>query len=278
MTAGAFVPAFTLLAIVTFASSPMAYPTFSQGKVVNPDGVEESFGNCKTCHGNFPAGTYVSLKDREVWKEVYTPVSGGEPEEFSGLHDIHRFIIVDKVGGSRCSVCHTRPPFYPVLLRSSTGSTPLAPLGCAGCHGRAEDETSISGPGAGLRQHHTNAGVNECKTCHADADPARYTPVGEHVPPPYYFQPDAVFPNKPTNACNQAGEEDYAGSWKGLDNDGDGAYDIFDSDCAPLLTTDLCHVRTRGSEPDESISVGASAVAGHLAHGDTLGACPQSMR
>jgi hypothetical protein len=55
--------------------------------------------------------------------------------------------------------------------------------------------------------------------------------VGENVLPPYYFTPDAEFPNKPTDPCNQHGEEDYAGIREGLDNDGDGKYDQSDRDC-----------------------------------------------
>ena len=95
----------------------------------------------------------------------------------------------------------------------------------------AGNDSIFGGLGAGLRQHHTNAGVTECKTCHADADPVNYTPVGEDVLPPYYFTPDPEFPNKPTDPCNQKGEEDYAGGPKGLDNDGDGSYDMSDFDC-----------------------------------------------
>jgi hypothetical protein len=74
--------------------------------------------------------------------------------------------------------------------------------------------------------------------CHADANPANYTPVGEDVPPSYYFTPDAVHPNKPTNPCNPTGEEDFAGSGQGLDNDGDNLYDTSDPDCPAVDDSD----------------------------------------
>jgi hypothetical protein len=224
-----------------------AYPTYSADKVINPDGAEEAVGNCKTCHGHFRAtdetnGTpflqdeYISPADDKPWREMYQEVEADPPvpEEEVGLHDIHRHIMLDKIGRSRCSVCHTRPPFYPVFLGSSTGGEGLEAISCGGCHGRNEDagNDSISrGLGAGLRQHHTNAGVTECKTCHRDANPANYTPVGEDVSPSYYAAPNDVFVNKPTDPCNQRRDEDYAGGPKGLDNDGDGRYDMSDRDC-----------------------------------------------
>jgi hypothetical protein len=178
---------------------------------------------------------YISLTDGKPWSEIYTEVTETEPVEEIGLHDIHRHIMLDKLSGSRCDTCHgegsTR--FYPVFLNQSV-STFLEPISCMGCHGRWDDagnDNDFEGLGAGLRQHHTNAGVTECKTCHADADPVNYTPVGENVLPPYYFAPDPEFPNKPTDPCNKHGEEDYAGIRKGLDNDGDGRYDESDPDC-----------------------------------------------
>jgi hypothetical protein len=251
-----------IVAVVTLAiwvPKSEAYSTYSEGEVTHPagssrcratdtEGCEEPFGNCKTCHGDFRAtdadnsrpylrDEYISPTDGKRWREIFTSADpGSEPEDEIGLHDIHRHIMLDEDDGdvSGCDVCHTRPPgFYPVYLNSSS-STFLEPIGCMGCHGRKEDagNDSISaGFGAGLRQHHTNAGVTDCKTCHADADPANYTPVGENVLPPFYFSPDPEFPNKPTDPCNQHREEDYAGRRQGLDNDGDGRYDKRDRDC-----------------------------------------------
>jgi hypothetical protein len=232
-----------------------AYETYSQGEVTHPagsdrcrstdlEGCEEPYGNCKTCHGHFRAtdednsrpmlrDEYISNTDGKRWREIYTEVGETEPATEIGLHDIHRHIMLDKLSRSRCDTCHVDSGRYPVFLNKSA-STFLEPISCMGCHGRLEDagNDSISkGLGAGLRQHHTNAGIMECKTCHMDADPANYTPVGENVSPPYYFMPDPEFPNKPTDPCNQHREEDYAGNRKGLDNDGDGRYDKRDRDC-----------------------------------------------
>ena len=105
-----------------------------------------------------------------------------------------------------------------------------------GCHGRDEDNvvgnpSFPDGRGAGLRQQHTNAGVNDCIPCHADADPANYTPVGEDVLPPYYANPGTGHPNMPTTPCNDDGSEDFAGLTTGQDNDGDGIYDGDDASC-----------------------------------------------
>ena len=235
-----------LVAMIIAAPQAFAFPTYSAGKIANPAGQMEAYGNCKTCHGHFRATNednstaylrdeYVSPVDGKTWNEIYQEVTATEPEEEVGLHDIHRHIMLDKLSGSRCDTCHGASR-YPVSL--SYGKTIFLPqISCVGCHGRDEDmgnDNVSEGRGAGLRQHHTNAGVNECKTCHADADPANYTPVGENVLPAYYFSPDAEFPNKPTDPCSKNGEEDYADGPKGLDNDGDGKYDMSDSDCQAL--------------------------------------------
>jgi len=245
------------VALVIWVPMSEAYPTYSQGKVTHsagsdrcrasdPEGCEESFGNCKTCHGHFRASDadnsrpmlrdeYISPTDDKTWSGIYQAVGDSEPGEEIGLHDIHRNIMLDKDGRSRCDTCHMSSGRYPVYtFQSAGGGGVLDPISCLGCHGRSEDgepDSAYAGYGAGLRQHHTNASVTECKTCHADADPANYTPVGENVLPPYYFTPDDVFTNKPTDPCNQHGEEDYAGIREGLDNDGDGAYDMRDGDC-----------------------------------------------
>jgi hypothetical protein len=184
---------------------------------------------------------YVSAADDRPWREKFLSADpGSERREVIGLHDIHRRMMLDEDDGevSGCDICH-RPGSHsaPVYLNYSATSYFEDPIGCMGCHGRSEDEghDNISGGlGAGLRQHHTNAGVPECKTCHEDADPANYTPVGENVLPPYYVTPDDVFWNKPTDPCNGRRAEDYSGRRKGLDNDGDGRYDRRDRDCRGL--------------------------------------------
>lgn len=116
--------------------------------------------------------------------------------------------------------------------------------GCVGCHGRLEDggnDGISSGYGAGLRQRHNNSGIGSCAGCHTDSNPINYTPVGEHVKPPYFGTAD-------TNAdmsCNpdliaQTNENWTVGDFVGLDNDGDLSFDFNDSDCAPpTLVTPL---------------------------------------
>jgi len=223
-----------------------AWPTYSEQEITTYRGVE-TVGNCSTCHGNFRAtddhdsdawlqDEYISPTDGETWRTIYTEVEADSPSEIDvleiGLHDIHRHVMVDKIGRSRCDVCHfgEREDRETVFLSLSNGGEGLEAIGCSGCHGRAEDAR----PGAGLRQHHTNSGVNVCKTCHMDADPAIYTPVGEDVLPPYYTASNEPFVNLPTDPCNPHGEEDYAGGRQGLDNDGDGLYDKRDPDCRPI--------------------------------------------
>ena len=56
-------------------------------------------------------------------------------------------------------------------------------------------------------------------------------PVGENVLPPYYANPGISHPAIPTDPCNPNGSEDFRGSPEGLDNDGDGVYDVADPDC-----------------------------------------------
>jgi hypothetical protein len=75
-----------------------------------------------------------------------------------------------------------------------------------------------------------------CVDCHLDSDPNSFTPAPEDVLPPYYFTPDLVYPNKPTDSCNPAPgfPEHYAASNLtsiGIDNDGDLVYDESDADC-----------------------------------------------
>ncbi len=173
--------------------------------------------NCRACHGNFRDNAYVSLSDGQDW---------------GNLHNIHRF---DMLGGD-CDTCHiSSSQRFPVYTSSSGGGAGFDPIGCVGCHGRLEDQAA----GAGLRRHHWNAGVALCAGCHADANPANYTPVGEDVLPPYYFTPDTNHPDKPTDPCNPSGGEDYAGISEGLDNDGDDLYDGNDPDCGAVLLGDM---------------------------------------
>jgi len=182
-----------------------------------------SAGNCADCHGNFRSSPYTSLR----------PGEGDWPDD---LHDVHRNTMLD----GDCTTCHGSGGRFPTLLGTSAGGTGLPAISCAGCHGRAEDGSGSGSEGysAGLRQHHFRVGVTSCEDCHADADPASMTPVGEDVAPPYYFTLDAAHPDKPTDACNPApafNEGIYGATTAGLDNDGDDVYDENDGDCRAVV-------------------------------------------
>ncbi len=182
-----------------------------------------STGNCASCHGDFNAGgSYTSLADGQSW--------------VANLHDVHRNTMLS----GDCDTCHGSGGRSPVVLDSSVGGDGLDPISCVGCHGRAQDggnDSASGGLGAGLRQHHTDAGVNTCTGCHTDANPANYATVGENVLPPYYENPGNGHPNMPTNPCNQNGNENFAGGSEGLDNDGNGIYDDADPACQAGDTT-----------------------------------------
>lgn len=129
------------------------------------------YWDCGACHGDFRdrSNPYVSKVDGSNWG--------------ASLHDVHEKNMLN----GDCNACHGSNK-TPVVLDSSTGGDGLAPISCVGCHGREEDvgnDDMSVGRGAGLRQHHTNAGEIDCTYCHADASPANYTPVGENVPPSY---------------------------------------------------------------------------------------------
>jgi len=174
---------------------------------------------CRACHGDFRAAPYVSLSDGMDWGQ--------------SLMDLHS---TDMLNGD-CTTCHGSGPRFPVLTDSSAGGIGLDPISCTGCHGRLEDGIggTTLGAGAGLRQHHYNAGEFICLDCHDDADPSAYTPVAEDVLPPYYADPkgsDTDHPAIPSDPCNPAVDgypENYAGSTEGLDNDGNGLYDEADT-------------------------------------------------
>lgn len=134
-----------------------------------------------------------------------------------------------------CSACHGNGA---VSTSSSSGSNGFN-LGCNGCHGRPESAAGGKIIAAGLRQHHWNNGITDCVVCHSDSNPASFTTVGENVLPPYYFTPDTAHPNKPTDPCNPNGEENFAGTSIGLDNDGDGLYDLNDDNCQVTTAPDI---------------------------------------
>jgi hypothetical protein len=195
-----------ILAFVTWTPKSNAYQTYSQSR---------DDTNCQLCHGAFRDSPYISNSDGQDWGD--------------DLHDIHRNVMLE----GDCDTCHSGGKF-PVDLDSSDGGDGLLAISCVGCHGRNEDignDSESTGRAAGLRQHHSSTGTTLCMGCHSDANSANYTPVGEDVPPSYYFTPDAAHPDKPTDPCNTNGEEDYAGIAEGLDNDGEDIYDTNDPDC-----------------------------------------------
>ncbi|MDH5491834.1 MAG: putative metal-binding motif-containing protein, partial [Myxococcales bacterium] len=206
--------ALVLGSLLLLPSEVSAYPDYASG--------------CVGCHGGFRSSPYTSLADGTNWGD--------------DLHDAHRNTML----GGDCNVCHTSGGRSPVFLNSSNGGTGLAPISCAGCHGRAEDDVPAnpavaaggSGLGAGLRQHHYNSGVTFCTSCHADANPAAYTPVGEDVLPPYYANPGSGHPLVPLDSCNPGGSEDLYGSSIGLDNDGDLIYDMAEAECSACTDAD----------------------------------------
>jgi len=182
----------------------------------------DKYSDCEDCHGDFLANPYVSLADDSSWGD--------------SLHNVHR----NEMLNSNCNACHGSGGFDSVTIDSSTGGDGLAPISCVGCHGRDEDagNDSISeGRGAGLRQHHFTAGVESCVNCHIDSNPAIYSAVGEDVLPNYYANPGDNHPQIPKDPCNADGDENFAGSTLGLDNDGDGSYDTADSDCSVMAIT-----------------------------------------
>jgi len=174
--------------------------------------------NCRACHGDFRASPYTSKVDGQSWAD--------------DLHDVHRNTMLS----GDCETCHFASRF-PVHLDSSTGGTGgLAPISCAGCHGRAEDGTGSAtvGYGAGLRQRHWRGAVTVCVNCHSDANPANKAVVGENMKPPYYAN-NGGHTEIPTDPCNPSPTftENFKGTTIGLDSDGNGQFDMADAACNP---------------------------------------------
>jgi hypothetical protein len=170
---------------------------------------------------------------------------GGSLED-GNLHGDH-FAIT-----SECTLCHVgfggaKP--VPVSLNPSDASG----TGCAGCHGRLEDagndKNSNPGLGAGLRQYHETIERN-CGGCHSDN--AGYTPVGEHVLPPFYTA-------EGLDPCDD-----------NLDNNGDGVKDVCDTNMiygtisglsGDAVTVDLYIVNC--GIPDPSVGSPVTNAAGY---------------
>jgi hypothetical protein len=172
-------------------------------------------GGCAACHGGFTTSPYTSLADGQNWGD--------------SLHNVHRTTML----GGDCDTCHTTGGRVPTFLNRSNGGTGLPAVSCMGCHGRTQDGGGSLG--AGLRQHHWVKSVTLCVDCHSDADPGSKAVVGENVKPPYYVVgPTVAHPVMPSNPCNPgpAFNENFAGTTIGLDNDGDGVFDMADSNCS----------------------------------------------
>jgi hypothetical protein len=112
-------------------------------------------------------------------------------------------------------------------------------VSCMGCHGRLEDANNLGdGPGwgAGLRQHHNDAGAPAdseglfCVDCHGDSDPANFEVAGEDIMPAWYDSTTNDIVDLLLDTCNVNLEEEFSGdpAALGLDNDGDGLYDEAD--------------------------------------------------
>lgn len=209
-----------LLILVIWAVRSQAYQTYSENKDAT---------NCRACHGDFKNNAnYISLHNGTPWNT----------DLMSGHENMVSF---------ECLACHQSVSslYDPVSIDTSAGAGGLSPKGCVGCHGREQDagHDSVSGGrGAGLRQQHFRAAVTVCAAagCHTDANPANYVPVGENIAPANYFTPDTAHPNKPTDPCNANGSESKFGP-VGLDNDGNGLYDLDDPACQ------VCVGNCRGS-------------------------------
>ena len=169
-------------------------------------------GNCSTCHGDFTGPT--------------SPKGLTFPSD--NKHSMHNG---SQNMNTECALCHTSGDGRNPFMGSSDGTDDNTGYGCVGCHGRLEDGNNgdISpGLGAGLRQHHTNAGIDACTGCHSDADPANYTPVAEDVVPTYYGTVDTNVDdpcNDPPSRLENWSLGDTALDLAGLDNDGDLVYD-----------------------------------------------------
>jgi hypothetical protein len=212
---------------------------------------------CVNCHGAFTDGT------------------SPKGSSFVNNHkmDMHRD---SQFMQSSCNLCHSGGAKANPYIASSRGTSDNPGLGCTGCHGREEDagnDSASAGLGAGLRQHHWNANriietpggpvsTHVCGDCHTDADPANYTPVGEHVKPRFYGTADTNV----DGPCNPVAQQNINENWtlndfEGLDNDGDGLYDTNDPDCGGLpLCTD--------SDNDGYVDCDGTCAPGDLLCGD----------
>jgi hypothetical protein len=182
-----------LLAAICAVAVIAIAPAALSFETFDTDPNDQSTGNCASCHGLFGA--------------AYTPPYASTTWSID-LHEMHRG---NSYMNTDCDLCHLgtgadRDLVY--LDNSNTGG-----LGCSGCH-----------TGPGLRAHHTQAG----ETCIAGpCHPSDPTPASEDTLPANY----GTSGTNVNDSCNGDGSEDWSGDLWGLDNDGDGLYDIEDPDC-----------------------------------------------
>jgi hypothetical protein len=238
--------------------------------------VNKDLTNCAACHGDFRASPY----NEGITRDPNCPPTCDPNTEWpSSLMDTH----VDYMVNGECLACHSSGSRFPVLTGSSKGNSGNLIYSCAGCHGRAGDAdpngSGADGFDAGLRQHHRQAGVTVCATCHVDADPALYTPVGEDILPPNYASPGAGAPDVPGNPCNSDpnSPESKVGASRGLDNDGDGFYDEDDTDCGATASTpgEVTDLRITAHDPNTqtlslSYASGCASTGNKLVYGALL--------
>ena len=166
---------------------------------------------CNTCHGPF----YTSAK--------YQSPNGGALWPAS-VHDVHRQAAYM---GTECGMCHGSGGFF---TWKSYGAAGLTGYGCSGCHGQIVKGVP---KGFGLRARHLWAGDKVCLDCHKDDG----APAPESTLP-YYYGHSVT---KAKSSCNDDApvfSEDFSGNGQGLDNDGDGVYDLADPDCNPCPDAD----------------------------------------
>jgi hypothetical protein len=160
-----------------------------------------SAGNCSTCHGNFQ-GTNST-------KGTVFP-SGSNHTMHNGSGSMN----------TACDLCHFGTNKKPVYTWKSNGTANNTGIGCSGCHAAA-----------GLQTHHVNHGVTVCLDCH---DPIG-TPDPENVNPPYYGTADTKVRNAGNTLQVANTNENWSvGDFLGLDNDGNGLYDLADYTIGPF--------------------------------------------
>ena len=147
---------------------------------------------CNNCHGEFESPD----SPREDWSAT--------------KHLVHQQMV-----GFNCVTCHDGSP----------GINTENMVKCAACHGHdytgiATDPNLQRDAAVGMRAHHLPFVGSTCTNCHsgapAGADP---TSLPEDTPTSFGINP-----------CD--GSEDWEGvQGEGLDNDGDGLYDMNDPDC-----------------------------------------------